>query len=144
MRGRRRNVDEEWKWASAEVSPLQPSHSLPPTSARDENEISKFLSLEFPMHPHLFLSIDVEDLVADGLQVMDVQSVEVLPPPGPGLGLRGSDQIKLGQFAGQVDEGYGDSLWLPLQTQTGAQAVGGGRKGRVVSSPASQLPLSTH
>ena len=83
--------------------------------------------------------------MADGLQVVDVQSVEVLPPPGPGLGLRGSHQVKLGQLAGQVDEGYGDSLWLPLQTQTGAQAVGGGGgEERVVSSPASQLLLSTH
>ena len=37
-----RNVDEEWKWASAEVSPLQPSHSLPPTSATDEDRKTNF------------------------------------------------------------------------------------------------------
>lgn len=77
---------------------------------------------------YLLLSINVQHLVTDGLQVMHIQCVKVLPPPGTRLGLRGCYQIKFGQLASQVDEGYGDGLRLPLQTQTSTQAEGeGGR-----------------
>ena len=54
---------------------------------------------------------------------MNVQSIQVLSPPGAGARLRGSVQVELGEFAGQVDEGNGDGLGLPLQTQRGAQAM---------------------
>ena len=75
---------------------------------------------------YLLLSINVQHLMADGLQVVHIQCVEVLPPPRARFRLRGHDQIKFGQLAGQVDEGYGDGLRLPLQTKTGTQAEGEG------------------
>lgn len=58
------------------------------------------------------------------LQVMDVQRIHEVPPPGPAPRLGGCLQVVLGQLPGQVDEGDGQRLRLPLQAQRRAQAAG--------------------
>ena len=59
--------------------------------------------------------------MADGLQVMHIQCVQVLSPPGTASRHSCCLQIKLGELASQVDERYGDGLGLPLQAECGAQ-----------------------
>ena len=72
---------------------------------------------------HLFFSVYIEDLVADALQVVHIQCVEVLPPPGAGLGVGGRHKVKLGELARQVDECYRYCLRFPLQTEAGTETV---------------------
>lgn len=54
---------------------------------------------------------------------MDIQSVHKLSPPGLAPRVGGTLQVVLGQFPCQVDEGYSNSLGLPLQTQCRAKTV---------------------
>ena len=61
--------------------------------------------------------------MADALQVVHIQCVEVLPPPGAGLGVGGRHKVKLGELARQVDECYCYCLRFPLQTEAGTETV---------------------
>ena len=84
--------------------------------------------------------------MTDGLEVVYIQSVEILPPPRPSLGLCGGHQVKLGELASQVDESYGNRLRLPLQTQAGAQTerTEGTGGERLASFPWQTIVITVH
>ena len=53
---------------------------------------------------------------------MKVERVYELSPPRPALGLGEPLEVKLGQFASQVEECHGYGLRFPLETESGTQA----------------------
>lgn len=75
-------------------------------------------------------------------QELDWDILDKLFPPAA-RGLLGSPllDVKLAEAAGQVHDGHGDDLWLPLQGQHGAQAARDTQHGITALSPPSSLTM---